>query len=84
MGSCIRKTTGTTKQHPCGGNPCPRCGKCTDWTYDGDLKGAMEHWMRDESDEITDQKRWHRHPGATCSYIAIRARRTDHVCQCGC
>ncbi|CAF1526715.1 unnamed protein product [Adineta steineri] len=83
MGSCIRKTTGTTKQHPCGGNPCPRCGKCADWTYDGDLKGAMEHWMHGESDEITDQKRWHRHPNATCAYIAIRARRTDHVCQCG-
>ncbi|CAF1265412.1 unnamed protein product [Adineta steineri] len=50
----------------CRSNAYPRCGKCTDWRYDGDFKHDIVRYERRESKDINDEKRWHRHPNATC------------------
>ena len=56
----------------CHGNACPRCGKCLDWCYDGDVTLDYERYRCKESYEILDKKRWHRRPNGptiTCSYL---------------
>jgi hypothetical protein len=58
----------------CHGNACPRCGKCLDWRYDGDFDLDYERFIRRESNEILDKKRWHRRPNGpivTCSYFHL-------------
>ncbi|CAF1062876.1 unnamed protein product [Adineta steineri] len=52
----------------CYGNACPRCGKCTDWYYDGNIKDDMERCERGESKDINDAKHWHRRPNGACRH----------------
>ncbi|CAF3300324.1 unnamed protein product [Rotaria socialis] len=53
----------------CGGNACPSCDKCIDWSYDGDLDHDYKRWERAyKYFEIFDFKRWHPRPDATCNY----------------
>ncbi|CAF4780609.1 unnamed protein product, partial [Rotaria sp. Silwood2] len=56
----------------CRGNACPRCGKCFDWYYDGDIDLDDERFSRDECYDICDENRWHRRPNdpsVTCCYF---------------
>lgn len=53
----------------CGGNACPRCGKCMDWWYKGDLDRDYKNYERDNKcDKILNENSWDRYRHATCSY----------------
>jgi hypothetical protein len=57
------------KVKQCGGNACPRCGKCIDWSYDGDLDRDYTLYQRDNKcNGILHKDRWERGKYATCRY----------------
>ncbi len=61
------------KVKDCYGNACPRCRKCRDWYYAGNIKQDHQRWKRDYScREIVDKSRWHSRPGATCILLPVR------------
>ena len=65
----VRPVRNKVKQ--CGGTACPRCRKCMDWSYDGDLSGDYKRLQLDnKGDKILDEKYWHRSPDATCCFHA--------------
>ena len=75
----------------CYGNACPRCGKCYDWHYDGDIDRDYDRYCRSESYDVLHPKRWHRRPNGPsvrCSYFscdhfgARGARNYFDICRC--
>ncbi|CAF1480385.1 unnamed protein product [Rotaria sp. Silwood1] len=60
------------KDEGCGGNACPKCGKCRDWYYDRNIDRDLQRWKCDSNcDEIFDENNWHRRSGATCTVSAF-------------
>jgi hypothetical protein len=84
------------KLKDCNGNACPRCGKCRDYYYDGNIRLDYQRWTRDYScREIIDKSRWHSRPNATCVLLALTLFQPSfhpehayglgcgHCCRCG-
>ena len=72
---CLRYIIGDRMPRPnrkaaqCGGNACPRCNKCIDWSYNGNLHDDYKRYQRDSTcDRITHKDNWFRDPSGTCTY----------------
>ncbi len=67
------------KVEQCGGNACPRCGKCIDWSYNRDMYRDYKRYQRDNKCiELLDKNRWDRRPNATCSYYSYSSHAASY------